>query len=55
MSHTISTKPNERGPDRSLYETDLYAWSLEQARLLREGRLGEIDAANIAEEILDVG
>lgn len=38
-----------------LYERDLYAWSLEQARLLREGRLTEIDAENIAEEILDVG
>jgi hypothetical protein len=38
-----------------LYERDPYAWSLEQARLLREGRLNEIDAENIAEEILDVG
>jgi hypothetical protein len=38
-----------------LYERDLYAWSLEQAALLRAGRLAEIDAENIAEEILDVG
>ena len=39
----------------SLYERDLHAWSREQARLLIEGRLAEIDAKNLAEEILDVG
>lgn len=39
----------------SLYRRDPYAWSLEQARLLKERRLREIDADNIAEEILDVG
>ncbi len=51
MSHAPS--PN-LSADASLYERDLYAWSLEQARLLRAGRFGEIDAENIAEEILDV-
>lgn len=58
MSQIPSTKAKPGGAPEagnSLYETDLYAWSLEQARLLREGRLGEIDAENIAEEILDVG
>jgi len=58
MSQTTPTKAKPGGaPDaaHALYETDLHAWSLEQARLLREGRLGEIDAENIAEEILDVG
>jgi len=39
----------------TLYERDVYAWSLEQACLLRAGRFSEIDAENIAEEILDVG
>jgi hypothetical protein len=38
-----------------LYQRDLHAWSHEQARLLRAGRLNEIDAENVAEEILDVG
>ena len=52
MSHATSTKRPRPAP---LYERDLYAWSLEQARLLREGRLDEIDAENVAEEILDVG
>lgn len=36
-------------------EADLYSWALRQAELLRAGRLTEIDAAAIAEEIDDVG
>ncbi|MCT8344228.1 DUF29 domain-containing protein [Photorhabdus kleinii] len=37
------------------YETDVVAWANEQAALLRAGKLSEIDIANIAEEIEDVG
>lgn len=33
------------------YENDFYRWANEQAALLREGRLAELDAENIAEEI----
>jgi len=51
MSHASVPK----SPSTSQYRTDLYAWSQEQARLLRAGRLAEIDAENIAEEISDVG
>jgi hypothetical protein len=36
------------------YDTDVVAWANEQATLLREGRLTEIDVLNIAEEIEDV-
>jgi hypothetical protein len=36
-------------------EADLYSWALHQAELLRAGRVEEIDAAGIAEEIDDVG
>ena len=36
-------------------KADLYSWAVRQAALLREGRLAEIDAAAIAEEIDDVG
>jgi hypothetical protein len=36
-------------------KADLYSWALRQAELLRAGRLEEIDAAGIAEEIDDVG
>ncbi|NDK97859.1 DUF29 domain-containing protein [Photorhabdus bodei] len=37
------------------YETDVVAWANEQAALLRAGKLSEIDIANIAEDIEDVG
>jgi hypothetical protein len=36
------------------YDTDVAAWANEQAALLREGRVTEIDTLNIAEEIEDV-
>ena len=38
-----------------LYEHDFYAWANEQAALLRAGKLGEADIANIAEEIDSMG
>jgi hypothetical protein len=37
------------------YEEDFYAWTVEQADLLRGGELSAIDAANIAEEIESMG
>ena len=40
---------------RSLHDTDFYAWSLEQAALLRAGRVAEADLPAIAEEIESMG
>jgi hypothetical protein len=40
---------------RSLHDSDFYAWSLEQAALLRAGRVGDADLASIAEEIESMG
>lgn len=37
------------------YENDFYAWTQEQANLLRTGKLHQIDWQNIAEEIEDIG
>jgi hypothetical protein len=37
------------------YEKDFYAWTVEQARLLRAGEFSEIDVENIAEEIESMG
>lgn len=34
-----------------LYNTDFYSWTQKQARLIREGRLNELDLENILEEI----
>jgi len=39
----------------SLYEQDFYAWSQQQAALLRAGRAAEADLDNIAEEIESMG
>ncbi|WP_299735182.1 DUF29 domain-containing protein [uncultured Endozoicomonas sp.] len=38
-----------------LYETDFYSWTQQQAELLRQGRLGELDLDNILEEIESMG
>ncbi len=37
------------------YDEDFYAWTVEQAKLLRSGELSQIDAANVAEEIESLG
>ncbi|HYZ62195.1 MAG TPA: DUF29 domain-containing protein [Acetobacteraceae bacterium] len=37
------------------YDKDFYAWAMEQAALLREGRLAEIDLEHVAEEIESLG
>ena len=42
-------------PVRSAYERDLYSWSQDQARLLRERRWDAIDRDNVAEEIESLG
>ncbi|MEZ4867175.1 MAG: DUF29 domain-containing protein [Caldilineaceae bacterium] len=39
----------------TLYDTDLYAWTQEQANLLRQGQLAQLDIANLVEEIEDMG
>jgi hypothetical protein len=43
------------GREAARYDRDLYSWAVEQAALLRAGRIAEADARNIAEELDDVG
>jgi hypothetical protein len=43
------------GANSTLYDRDFYAWSREQAALLRDGRASEADLVNIAEEIESIG
>ncbi len=43
------------GANAKLYDRDFYAWTREQAALLREGRLADADLANLAEEIESMG
>ncbi|WP_020494382.1 DUF29 domain-containing protein [Verrucomicrobium sp. 3C] len=40
---------------KKLYERDFYAWTQETARLLREGRFGDVDLANLIEEVETLG
>jgi hypothetical protein len=42
-------------PAAADYDTDFYSWSLEQARLLREGQWAQVDRENVAEEIESLG
>ena len=48
-------RPPEARREPACYDRDLYSWAVEQAALLRAGRIAEADALNIAEEIDDVG
>jgi hypothetical protein len=50
MSKT-ATKP----PANDLYEADFYAWTQEQARLLRERRWDDLDLENLVDEVESVG
>jgi hypothetical protein len=45
---TTSTRP-------TTYDTDFYTWTQEQAELLRQGRLAELDIDNLIEEIESLG
>jgi Domain of unknown function DUF29 len=47
----IATKP----PANDLYEADFYAWTQEQARLLRERRWADLDLDNLVDEVESVG
>lgn len=38
-----------------LYDQDFYRWTQEQAALIREGRLSEIDLGHVAEELESMG
>lgn len=54
MSAPAYTSP-PAAPARTRYEDDIYTWVQEQVALLRAGRLDEVDAENVAEELADVG
>jgi hypothetical protein len=42
-------------PGDPLYDTDFYAWTQQQAKLLKEVRDNRLDADNLAEEVADLG
>ena len=44
-----------KAPANDLYDTDFYAWTQEQARLLRERRWDALDLENLVDEVESVG
>lgn len=52
--HTPETNP-QKAPHPKLYETDFYAWTIEQASLLRNQQWSQIDLHNLIEEIESLG
>jgi hypothetical protein len=42
-------------PASDLYETDFYLWTRQQAKLLREGRFGDLDLNNLIDEVESLG
>jgi Domain of unknown function DUF29 len=47
----VARRMRGRSKMSDAYETDFYAWAMEQAALLRAGRFAAADISNIAEEI----
>jgi len=41
--------------NQELHDKDFYAWTKETAQLLKNGKISEVDAMNIAEELEDMG
>ena len=42
-------------PSKNLYDSDFYQWSQQQCHFLKSGQWNELDIANLAEEIEDIG
>ena len=50
----MASAENKSRPN-DLYEVDFFAWTQEQARLLRERRFGDLDLDNLVDEVEGVG
>jgi hypothetical protein len=53
-AHEVGLVPPAE-PARASYDHDFYSWSLDQARLIREGHWETVDRDNVAEEIESLG
>lgn len=54
----MQTPQTEKTPETlmpSLYETDFYAWTQEQAKLLKHHQWNQLDLPNLIEEIESLG
>lgn len=50
---TIESRPVS--PSSELYDQDYVIWAYKQASLLKQGQFGELDLANLIEEVEDLG
>ncbi len=50
-----ANQPREEAMQSNLYETDFYAWTLEQSKLLKEGDFKQLDIINLVEEVESLG
>lgn len=53
--HVPETNSQDTMPASNLYETDFYAWTQEQASLLRDRQWSQLDLLNLIEEIESLG
>jgi len=51
----MTKTPTEMSKTSELYETDFYAWTIEQAKLLQDGDWDGLDISNLVEEIESLG
>ncbi|MBX9258281.1 DUF29 domain-containing protein [Desmonostoc muscorum CCALA 125] len=47
--------PTAKSANQNLYETDFYAWTQQQANLLRHHQWSQLDLSNLIEEIASLG
>lgn len=53
-THVARTRTGDTAPATD-YDTDFYAWAVEQAKRIREGAFDALDRENVAEEIESLG
>ncbi|HEY9851107.1 MAG TPA: DUF29 domain-containing protein [Leptolyngbyaceae cyanobacterium] len=53
--HAPETNPERLMPSSNVYEKDFYAWTQEQAALLRNQKWKQLDLLNLIEEIESLG
>lgn len=53
-THVARTRSGDTTPATD-YDTDFYAWAVEQAKRIREGAFETLDRENVAEEIESLG
>ncbi len=51
----MTTQLSSPSDSANLYDRDYYLWLLHTAKLISEGKFAEVDAANLIEEIEDMG